>query len=81
MKDIEIVFKKLGRWKADGLAWNEDNVIEIDSRLKGFELLETIVHEIMHIQNPKWGEIKIQGHSKQIAELLWDLGYRKVEHL
>jgi len=77
MKPIEIKYRKLGREGAHGLAWKEDGVIEIDSRLKGVERLETLVHEIIHIQNPRWAEIKVQGHAKQIAKILFDEGYRQ----
>lgn len=75
---IEIRYKKLGRERAHGQAW-EDRVVDVDSRLKGFDLLETIVHEIQHVQNPKWGEHMVIGRSKELARLLWEQGYRKVD--
>ena len=76
---IKITYRKLGREQAHGLAYKEDREIIIDNRLKGIECLETIVHEIMHIQNPRWAEIKIIGHSKELAVLLWEQGYRKID--
>jgi hypothetical protein len=79
MKPIEIKYRKLGKEKADGLAWKEDNIIEIDSRLKGMNMLETLIHEVAHIQNKAWGEIKVTEHSKQLAQILWDAGFRKVD--
>ena len=78
-KPIIITYRKLGREQAHGLAYKEDREIVIDNRLKGIELLETIVHEALHIQHPRFAEIKIIGHSKELAELLWKQGYRKID--
>lgn len=69
----------MGKEKADGLAWEDDRMIEIDSRLKGFNHLYTLIHEIIHIQNPRWPEIKVEGHSKQMAEILYAEKYRKID--
>ena len=77
MKDLLIFWKKIKHFKAHGLAYKETGKIVIDSRLKGFPKMETIIHEILHIQNPRWAEIKVDGHAKEIAELLWELGYRQ----
>ena len=79
MKEIVIRYRKLGKERAHGLAYKDDREIHIDSRLKGVDLLETIIHEIMHVQNPKWPEIKVQGHAKQLAAILYEQGFRKVE--
>jgi hypothetical protein len=79
MKPIKVIHRKLGREQAHGQAWKDERIIEIDPRLKGLEYLETVIHEITHIQNPQWPEIKVQGHSKQTAEILWDLGFRKTD--
>ena len=68
---IQIIYRKLGKEQAHGLAYTEERVIHIDSRLKGKELLYTLIHEIAHCQNPKWAEIKVIGHSKEMADLLW----------
>ena len=79
MKTVKsITHKKLGREKAHGQAFKEDGVIEIDIRLKGLDHLDTVIHEIMHIQNKRWPEAKVIGHSNEMAQLLWDLGYRRI---
>lgn len=52
-KPIKVLYSHLGQYKAVGLAWKEDRVIAIDKRLKGINELETIIHEIEHIQNPE----------------------------
>ena len=76
---IKISYRKLGREQAHGLAYKEDREIIIDNRLKGQDLLETIIHEIQHVQFPKWGEHMVIGRSKELAELLWQQGFRKVD--
>lgn len=79
MKKITVIHRKLGREQAHGQAWTDDRVIEIDERLKGIQHLETVVHEIMHVQNPKWSEIKVQGHAKQMAEIIFNTcKYRQI---
>lgn len=78
MKTVtSIESKNIKHFKANGLAYKETGKIVIDSRLKGFPKMETIIHEILHIQNKRWAEIKVEGHAKEIAELLWGLGYRQ----
>lgn len=76
---IKITYRKLGREKAHGLAYKEDREIVIDNRIKGLDLLDTIIHESLHIMNPRWAEIKVAGHSKELALLLWEQGYRKID--
>jgi hypothetical protein len=76
---IKILYSHLGHYKASGMAWTDDRVIAIDRRLKGHEHLETIIHEIIHIQNPKWPEIMVEGKAKEIADILWELNFRQVD--
>jgi hypothetical protein len=77
---IKIIYGKLGQYKSDGLAFTEDRVIMIDNRLRGQRELETIIHEVIHVQNPKWPEIMVEGKAKELAEILWQLHYRKVDN-
>ena len=80
MKSVtSIVYGKLRRKAALGLAYTETVFIEIDERLEGLELLYVLIHEIMHCQNPKWGELKIEGHSREMANLLYEQNFRKVD--
>jgi len=82
MKTVKsITHKKIGRHKALGLAYTESGDIFIDERLKGFQHLLVLIHEIVHIQNPKWGEEKVKGHSLEMATLLWEQHYRKVNNI
>lgn len=79
MKTVKsITHRKIKKDVARGLAFTDTGEIHIDERLKGIEHLEILVHEILHIQNPNWGEAKIIGHSKEMSELLWGQGYRRV---
>jgi hypothetical protein len=74
-KPITVKFGKLGKYKADGLAYADKRKIVIDSRLTGVELLETILHEILHIQQPDLSEEAVLRYSKETAEILWKIGY------
>ena len=79
-KPIKVLYSHLGQYKAVGLAWKEDRVIAIDKRLKGINELETIIHELEHVQNPEWSETKVTKTAKEKAQILWDLGFRKVDN-
>jgi hypothetical protein len=74
----QVIHRKLGKEQAMGLAFVDDGVIHIDERLKGIEHLDTLVHEIYHCLNPKFSEIKVQGHATELAKILWDNGYRRI---
>lgn len=74
-KPISVKFGKLGKHKADGLAYIENRKILIDMRLTGVELLETILHEVAHIQQPDLSEEAILEYSKETADILWKIGY------
>ena len=77
----KVIHRKLGRERSLGLAFCEDGEIHIDERLKGIEYLDTIIHEVMHVQNPRWSEIKVQGHATEMARILWDVGIRRITEL
>lgn len=79
-KVTDIKHKKIGRHKAVGLAYKETGEIVIDERLKGIDHLETLIHEILHILNPKWAEAKIIGHSKELTKIIWKQNYRRIEN-
>jgi hypothetical protein len=75
-KTIKILFKKLGREKAAGLAYKEDRVIYIDPGQRGFTLLDTIIHEIIHCQQPDLSEEAVSEFATEMADLLWKSGFR-----
>lgn len=79
-KDIKILHSKLGRSGAVGMAFTEDRIIFLDPRLRGFSYLETAIHEILHCQFPKLNEITIEARGKEMAHLLWELGFRQCDN-
>lgn len=62
-----------------GLAWTDRRTIAIDERLSGKDYLDTVIHEVLHVQNPKWPEITVEARAKEMAEILWKLGFRWVD--
>ena len=74
-KPISVKFGKLGKHKADGLAYIENRKIVIDMRLTGVELLETILHEVAHVQQQDLSGEAILEYSKETADILWKIGY------
>lgn len=76
---IKIIYKKLGREQAHGIA-ESDGIIYIDSRLKGKKLLEILLHEVGHLQNPQDTEEQIIEKSVTLCKILWKEGYRRVDN-
>ena len=53
--------------------------ILIDERLKNRPRLETIVHECLHALYPTVSEEHITESARDLARVLWSLGYREQE--
>lgn len=75
---INIIYKKLGREQAHGIAESDGNIY-IDPRLKGKKHLEIMIHEILHILNPTDTELAIIKKSITLTKVLWKEGYRRVD--
>lgn len=60
----------------DGLASKRRNMILLDDKLTGFLLLETTVHEALHLADWKASERSVTRRAKYIARVLWSQGYR-----
>jgi len=75
----KIVHRKLGKERAWGLAYDDENLIEIDDRLKGYRYLLYLLHEHFHLKHPDWSETKVSKESSKTARFLWQLGFRWVE--
>ena len=75
---IKIIYKKLGREQAHGIA-ESDGIIYLDPRLKGKKHLEICVHEVLHLLNPNDSELAIIKKSITLTKVLWKEGYRKVD--
>lgn len=52
--------------------------ILVDENLRGRKRLEVIVHELLHALNPTQSEEHVDQQGKDIARVLWSLGYREV---
>jgi hypothetical protein len=78
MRKIKVVVKKLGREQALGQAYFDTGVIEVDPRQDNREMLDTIIHETLHLLNTRWKELKIRRQTRSIARALWKSGYRRI---
>lgn len=81
-KRIRVRERKLGREKADGLAWEGRRaLVEIDPRQGEKERLDTLLHEATHILFPKLNEMQVRGVAARLTEILWKDGWRRVRGL
>ena len=80
--DVKVVMKKLGRSKAAGVAYCDDQTIVLDPRLskhggaKGY--LGTCIHETIHLLSPDMTEEQVVEWEDTIADVLWKEGYRHI---
>ena len=51
--------------------------LNCSERMKGFDELETWIHESIHASYPSKKETEVRQAGYDIARLLWRLGYRK----
>lgn len=79
IKKTKVVHRKLGREKADGLAYKEFNEIHIDERLTGRDYILTAIHELLHIHEPKMSEKRVDTLSKKLTNDLWNLKIRRID--
>ena len=75
---IKIIYRKLGKEQAYGIS-SSDGIIEIDERLKGKKMMEILIHEVLHLLNPKDDEKTIIRKSVTLTKVLWSEGYRKID--
>jgi hypothetical protein len=77
-KKIKIILKPLtGIW---GCAYQDHNEIELDERMDDRTMLSTAPHEVLHILFPWLTEAAVDDAGEEIADLLWRLGFRRLEH-
>ncbi len=78
-KDIKLVFRKLGREKNWGQAWQDGSLlIEVEPSQREEKLMRVIVHEALHVCYPKLSEFAVDRAANKIGRLLWKTGYRRV---
>ena len=75
---IKIIYKKLGREQAHGIAESDGNIY-LDPRLKGKKHLEICLQEVLHLLNPTDSELAIIKKSITLTKVLWKEGYRRVD--
>lgn len=75
---IKVIERKLGREKAVGFAYFDENLIEIDPRQSSKEWMETMIHERMHLLFPKLSETQITKKARELTQFLWDFNFRRV---
>ena len=78
-----ILTEKLGK-RAPGRRSNtpygivaSDGNVYIDPRQSKSEMLDTLVHEMLHIAYPRMSERSVRRGSRTISKVLWRRGYRK----
>lgn len=75
--------RKLGRERAMGQSWADGDRghIEIDPRIRGERTrLSVLLHELLHLVAPDWGEKKVEESAQYIARALWLENYRRVRN-
>jgi hypothetical protein len=75
----QVVHRKLGKERAYGIAYTEENTMEIDIRLKGYRYMLYLLHEHFHLKHPDWSESKVIKESRKTARFMWQMGFRYVE--
>ena len=75
----QVVHRKLGKERAYGIAYTDDNKLEIDSRLHGYRYMLYLLHEHFHLKHPDWSETKVSKESSKTARFMWQMGFRFVE--
>ena len=75
----QVVHRKLGKERAYGIAYTEENTMEIDIRLKGYRYMLYLLHEHFHLKHPDWSESKVVKESRKTARFMWQMGFRLTE--
>lgn len=57
--------------------FTDGNQIFIDPRQKGLRHLDTLIHELLHVEIPGWPEQTVEVMAKSISTLVWKAGYRR----
>jgi hypothetical protein len=80
MPKVQITERKLGRIKDKplGLAWTDTGEIEIDPRQLSKDYLDTLIHEIIHVELPDLPETKVRKLANIISREVWKKKYRRI---
>ena len=64
------MWRKLGREKADGLAWPDICQIEVEERLSAIDAFDTMLHEYLHRALPDIEEEKILTMANEVTAMM-----------
>jgi hypothetical protein len=78
-KILGIIYKKLKRRGATGLVEPDTDMIYADSRIKGHELLDVLIHEGTHILQPYLTEEAVDHIGVELSKMLWADGWRRID--
>jgi hypothetical protein len=80
MPKVQITERKLGRIKDKplGMAWADTGEIEIDPRQLSRDYLDTLIHEILHVEFPELSESKITRLANTLSREIWKKKYRRI---
>lgn len=81
---IKVVFKELGEHPPTntnstdfGQADKVTGEVNLDPRQPESEMLDSAVHEFLHVACPYMSEKNVSATATIIAEALWKMGYRR----
>jgi hypothetical protein len=75
---IKLVERKLGREKALGMAHHGDALVEISPNQSSRERLDTVIHETLHLLDPKMSEKQVNSYARRISKVLWKDNWRRI---
>ena len=55
-----------------------ERAISISTKLRGKRLMDVIIHEALHAEDPDASEEWVEAAGTNISAFLWKMGYRKV---
>ena len=73
-----------GKWPVltspvDGATCHTHAIVIVPKRVSSREYMDTVCHETLHASNPEWTEECVARTAKDLAEVLWKIGYRIVK--
>jgi len=80
VRKITVIYKKLGRERAYGVAYSDEKHIYIDERLKGKKHLEILLHESLHVLFPEANEDEIIKKSIVLTNTVCGQHYRRIDN-
>lgn len=82
--EIKVIFEELGENPPNGRngtsfgETDKKTEITLDPRQSEGELLDSAVHELLHVVFPHASEANVHAKATRIADTLWRMGYRRV---